>query len=63
MSQEHDLAKEARKALLDALTAWMFSVQNKTLTPEEQNLYDKGMTYFRFKRVTSKYKVPSPSRE
>lgn len=41
MSQEHDLAREARRELMNALEAWALAVREKTLSPEELTLHEK----------------------
>jgi len=58
VSQEHDLAKEARRELMAALEAWALSVRSKTLVAEESTLYEKYAAYRRLKRITGSIRVP-----
>lgn len=57
MSQEHDLAKEARRELMLALEAWALSVRDKTLGPEEHALFEKYSAYRKLKRITGSVRV------
>jgi len=58
MSQEHDLAKEARRELMLALEAWALSVREKTLSPEETLLFNRYTAWRKLKRITGSVKVP-----
>lgn len=58
MSQEHDLAREARLELMRALEAWALSRREKTLDAEEHALFEKYATYRRFKRITGSVRIP-----
>lgn len=59
MSSEHDLAKEARRALMAALEAWALSMREKTLSPEEHTLYERYLIYRKLRRITGTgYRVP-----
>jgi len=58
MSQEHDLAKEARRELMLALEAWALSVREKTLDHQELTLYEKYAAWRKLRRITGSVKVP-----
>lgn len=57
MSAEHDLAKEAHRALMYALEAWALARREKTLDHEEHVLFEKYATYRKMKRITGSVKV------
>ena len=59
MSQEHDLAKEARRELMLAIEAWALSVREKTLTVEEQTLFEKYAAWRKLRRITGNVRVPN----
>jgi len=58
MSQEHDLAKEARRELMLALEAWALSVREKTLDHTELTLFEKYSAWRKLKRITGSYRSP-----
>lgn len=55
MSQEHDLAKEARKELMGAVESWALSRRDKTLDAEEHNLYTRYLAWRKLRRITGPY--------
>jgi len=59
MSQEHDLAKEARRELMLALEAWALSVREKTLDAQELTLFEKYAAWRKLRRITGSVKVPN----
>lgn len=62
MSAEHHLAREARREMLRALELWVMTLRGRTLTPEEINLRDKAILYFKLKKVTGRYHIPEPDK-
>lgn len=57
-SAEHELAKQARKELIEAVRAWVMSRANKTLDSNEIVLRDRFIVYDKLKRITGRYKLP-----
>jgi hypothetical protein len=58
VSQEHDLAKEARRELMFALEAWALAMREKTLEPVELTLFEKYAAWRKLKRITGGYRMP-----
>lgn len=58
-SAEHELARQARRELIEAVRAWVMSrADGRTLDSNELVLRDRFITYDKLKRITGRYKRP-----
>jgi len=59
-SAEHELARAARKELIEAVRAWVMSRGTRTLDSQELVLRNRFITYDKLKKITGRYKIEKP---
>jgi hypothetical protein len=57
-SAEHELARQARAELIEAVRRWVLSRAERTLDSEELVLRDRFITYDKLRRITGRYRFP-----